>query len=472
MDEIKLTPHQQEVFDQIEEFLKSIGPGVFILRGYAGTGKTTLLQKLATELRKNKRKFSLLASTGRAASVLRAKTDFAATTIHSEIYHFAGVEGDHDDIPDDAMPDLFGDMTLQFGLRYKDKDDTDTVYIVDEASMISNVRTDNKSFAQFGTGLLLTDLLNTVGVNKIIFAGDPAQLPPIAQQESLALTDDWFKKNRIHVKSASLTQILRQKEGDDILTLATRVRNLAENPPPYKWIKIPVEGIQNVKFYLAREMKEKYLQSTQENGYNDCIAVAHSNRNCHEINGFVRKHRFGSDMTPLQVSDILMVTQNNHIVPLVNGDFVEVMKIGEEQFKANLRFVDVVVKARHNGKTHNMLLCLDVLSGGRPNLTSEQQRLLMIDFSKRLRRKNIRPKSDAYKDALRTDPFLNSLKANYGYAVTCHKSQGGEWKNVFLFLHKSMYIMDKQSLARWWYTGITRAKEKLYMTDDWWIKKY
>lgn len=472
MRDITLTEHQQDIFNQIMSFIHAPGAGIFILKGYAGTGKTTLLQYIASQLHKENRKFALLASTGRAASVLRSKTNFSASTIHSEIYKFSGVDGDEEHIPDDAMPELFGDMTLQFGLRMRDEQDDTKVYIVDEASMVSNVLTDNKSFAHFGSGLLLTDFLNTVSRNKVIFTGDPAQLPPVAQQESPALSEDWFNNNHIHVKSGTLTEILRQKSDNDILVLATRIRKMVNNTPSYKWIKIPVAGIRNVELLPSQQMKEEYVKYTVSHGYNDTIAVAHSNRNCNEINRYVRKTRYGDENAPLQIGDILMVTQNNHIVPLVNGDFVEVIKIGDKQFYSNLRFVDIVVKAKHNDTKFNTLLCLDTLYNGRPNITSEQQRLLMINFSMRLRRKNVRPKTQAYNEALRKDPFLNSLRANFGYAVTCHKSQGGEWKQVFFFLNKSMYVMKKKSLARWWYTGITRAKEKLYLTDDWWIKKW
>lgn len=464
-----LTPHQQTIYNQIQVLLASDGPGVFILKGYAGTGKTFLLQYLAEQLTKQKKKFTLLASTGRAAAVLRAKTEFTATTVHSELYHFYDVEGDDENLPDNATVDQFGQMKLLFGLRSKDKADEEKIYIVDEASMISNVPGDETSYARFGSGLLLYDLMNTVGINKIIFSGDPCQLPPVFQQDSPALSEYWFRENKYPVTSATLTEIIRHQSGSGILQLATEVRNMVHNMPGVKWIKLPAKNIQQVTLLPHQLMKERYRAYTDKHGFDHAIAVCNSNFNCHDINDFIREHRYGNANAPLQIGDILMVTQNNYIVPLVNGDFVEIVNIGNSQLHAGFNFTEVTVSAKHNNKKHQILLCMEVLFGSRPNLLPEQQKTLMIDFSMKMRKKGIGPKSEKYKQLLKSDPYLNSLRANFGYAVTCHKSQGGEWDHVFLFLHKGMYMMEKENLIRWWYTGITRAKENLYLTDDWWI---
>jgi hypothetical protein len=171
----------------------------------------------------------------------------------------------------------------------------------------------------------------------------------------------------------------------------------------------------------------------------------------------------------LQAGDTLLVTQNNHLVPLSNGDFVKVVSVGEKRTRANLNFINVRVKSLLSEKDYEVLLCLDVLNGTQTNISLEQHRTLMIDFSRRMRYKNIRPNSEAYKASLIKDPYLNSLRATYGYAVTCHKAQGGEWDDVYLFLNKGMYRMEHEELFRWWYTAITRAREHLYLHDDWWI---
>ncbi len=144
-----------------------------------------------------------------------------------------------------------------------------------------------------------------------------------------------------------------------------------------------------------------------------------------------------------------MVKQNNYLVPLTNGDFYEVVHVGDEKNYMGIKFIYVTVKAQLTEKEHETLLCAEPLFNGQPNLTAEQQRMLIIDFSQKMRAMGIKPKSDAYYSALQKDPHLNSLRANFGYAVTCHKSQGGEWDHVFLFLHKGMYNMGPKALTRW-----------------------
>ena len=213
----------------------------------------------------------------------------------------------------------------------------------------------------------------------------------------------------------------------------------------------------------------RYLSDIDGSGMYDKIAICHSNWGCSNISRQVRNHRYGDARAPLQQGDLLMVTQNNHIVPLTNGDFVEVMHAGPIKNHLGFKFQYVRVKAMHSITEYEILLSWDVLFGDIPNLSSDQQRLLMIDFSQRMRYKKVRPRSEKYFDEMRKDPYLNSLRANFGYAVTCHKAQGGEWDHVYLFLQRGMYTMGPQNLARWWYTAVTRAKERLYMAEDWWI---
>jgi len=171
------------------------------------------------------------------------------------------------------------------------------------------------------------------------------------------------------------------------------------------------------------------------------------------------------------VGEVLMISQNNYVVPLTNGDFVKVLEIGEVHIKEQLRFADVRVAHLETGTEYQVKLALEPFFNYAGNLTAEQQRNLMIEFSKRMRRKGIGPKSEAYQESMRKDAYLNSLRATYGYAVTCHKAQGGEWNNVFLFLDKGMYgPMNNDQMLRWWYTAITRARQQLHLHDDWWLK--
>ncbi len=468
MTDISLTDQQSQALSRIQQFIDTPGAGVFILRGYAGTGKTTLLQELGISLLKSKKPFVMLAPTGRAATVLRAKTGLEAHTIHSELYVFSEVDGEpDDDIPEPAS-DQFGQMRLMFTTRTHDPSD-EKLYIVDEASMVSNEPADELSYAHFGSGRLLSDLLHAVGSNKIIFAGDPAQLPPIGTPDSPALNEAFLKGIGLTVISYELTEILRHRSDNEILKLATRVRALTTLKEHPKWMKLPAKETGQVSLMSYESMKHAYFEHVDQHGFNDSIAVCHSNSNCADINRSLRQRLYGRDQAPLQVGDLLMVTQNNHLVPLQNGDFVTATHIGERQYHIGLGFLPVRVRTHLSGLEHECLLCEEMLYNGHSNLTPQQQRMLMIDFSQRMRRRKIKPRTEAYLIALQQDPYLNSLRANFGYAVTCNKSQGGEWPHVFFFLHKGMYIMQRPSLARWWYTGITRAKEKLILCSDWWI---
>lgn len=466
--EISLTKSQHIALQQLQLFLKSKGSGVFLLKGYAGTGKTTLLQHLADLLKKDKIKFSLLAPTGRAATVLRAKTGFEASTIHSELYTFSDIDGDPDD--DNSMPDTddFGQMRLVFSMKMPDPTQQ-KIYIVDEASMISDEPSDPTSYAHFGSGRLLSDLLHAVGTNKIIFAGDPCQLPPVGSLESPALSEAYMRKQGKVVQSFELKEILRQKEDSGILQLASFVRQISQRKFTSKWVKLPASGFRNIHLSPYANLKDDYIKKIKKNGYGNVIAVCYSNFNCLDINRSVREELYGTKNAPLQVGDLLMVTQNNHMVPLTNGDFVVVKEVGDRRTHLGIKFIQVTVQAQLSGISYQTLLCEEVLQNGQANLTMEQQRVLMIDFSKKMRSKSIKRKSEAYLNALQKDLFLNSLRANFGYAVTCHKSQGGEWEQVYLFLNKGMYVMDPPELTRWWYTGITRAKDLLHIVDDWWI---
>jgi ATP-dependent exoDNAse (exonuclease V) alpha subunit len=465
---IKLTAQQQEAFDNILEFLKEPEQAFFILKGYAGTGKTTLLQQLAQYLDETEITFSLLAPTGRAAAVLSAKTGFSVKTLHSELYHFKDIDGDAP--PDKEKTDVndYGQMRLLFEIRKPDEA-SEKVYIVDEASMIGDERNDDSSFASFGTGHLLTDFMTLVGNNKVIFAGDPCQLPPVGSLESPALLEDFFRKLGKKVFSFEMTQILRQKQDSEVLKLATQIRRMTSVPYKTKWVKMPARNSEWIQLAGFDQMKEMYIKDLLENGSDQTIAISLSNYNCHHINLEVRKRMYGNAYRPLQKGDLLMVTQNNYLVPLTNGDFVEVLEVGHEESIKGISFIHITVKARLTGKAHETMLCLDPLHNGNSNLNTDQQRLLMIDFSQRMRDKKIKPKTETYYAAMQKDPVLNSLRANFGYAVTCHKSQGGEWEKVYFFLNKGMYVMNPPELTRWWYTGITRSKEKLILAKDWWI---
>lgn len=467
---IKFNPQQQEAFNRLKGFVKQNTINTFILKGYAGTGKTLLIQHLAEYLTKEKINYNLMATTGRAAGVLRGRTDLPTSTIHSVLYRFASVEGDDDSIPDDASPDLFGDMQLHF--YPVEQLEKNCIYIIDEASMLASVPDDKSSYAVFGTGSLLLDFLKAAGRNKVIFVGDPAQLPPVHQNTSPALELDWLRKQGRVVAEAKLTQIMRTDEDNDILQMAQEVRNQIGEIAFSKWIKLPAKNRKKCKVVQdTQSLFLEYYAHYVQFGEKGSIAIAPSNRLCNQLNIQFRQRLFSYRNNILEVGEILMVNQNNYLVPLTNGDFVKVLSLGEISEKAHLKFQNVRIKQLETGKEFEIKLALDCLGNYNGNLTMDQQRNLMIDFSKRMRERNIRPKTEQYNSAMRTDPYLNSLRAGYGYVVTCHKSQGGEWEYVFLFLDKSMYAyMEPDVMRRWWYTAITRTKQQVYLQEGWWLK--
>jgi ATP-dependent exoDNAse (exonuclease V) alpha subunit len=432
---IELNKKQKEVFDQLKAFVKNTTHNTFILNGYAGTGKTFLVQEFAKYLKEQKIKYSLLATTGRAAAVLKGKTALQANTVHGELYRFSKIDGDHDNIPADAPATAYGQMKLVF--EPKLQDEKDKIYIVDEASMLGSELGPDTSFASFGSGLLLPDLLDAIGNNKIIFVGDPCQLPPISQTLSPALNEPWLVNAGRKIMIGTLDQIMRTQQGNDILTIATDIRNAVGKPKVANWTKLPAKNRKNCSvFATANILFLEYFSRFLQYGSSDCIAIAQSNNTCNKINKSIRSWLYSDTNKIINAGEILMVSQNNYLVPLTNGDFVKVLQIGEIETKELLRFADVRVKHIETGNEYQVKLALDPFFNYSPNLTTEQQRSLMIDFSRRMRVKKIGPKSEAYQESMRKDPWLNSLRANYGYAVTCHKAQGGEWTMYICFWRK------------------------------------
>lgn len=465
----QLNEKQQQVLNQLKEFTKNKTIDTFILNGYAGTGKTFLIQVFANYLQKTKKKFSLLATTGRAAAILRGKTEFATSTVHGKLYSFSKVDGDEEDIPDDAPADAFGQMRLIFEPNKKLEDDC--IYIVDEASMLASESNNEASFAVFGSGNLLPELLTAIGKNKIVFVGDNCQLPPVHQSFSPALDQNWLNNHGRITVTATLDQIMRTNKDNDILQIAAEVRKKVGIKSSDRWIKLPAKNRNNCTVLpdgntVFLEYYARFLQY----GPQESIAIAPSNKSCNHLNKYFRLRLFSKNANLIEKEEVLMVTQNNYVVPLTNGDFVKVLEPGEIAAKAGLRFQNVRIQHLITNKEYEIKIALDPFANYAANLTTDQQRTLMIDFSRRMRRRGIKPKSSFYNEMMRIDPYLNSLRATYGYVVTCHKAQGGEWKDVFLFLDSKMYgYMNHDQLRRWWYTAITRTKEHLYLHNDWWI---
>ena len=254
---VTLNDDQKTALKAIQKFIDHPAADTFVLKGYAGTGKTFLMQHLAKWLDSNEYKFSLLASTGRAATVLRGKTGFETKTVHSELYQFSKVDGDDDDILEDAPIDKYGQMVLQFALRMPD--DSKKIYIIDESSMLSSEISSDSHSVAFGSGQLLLDFFEAVGSNKIIFVGDPGQLPPVGQTFSPALDMNWLAANRRTAIAFPLEKIERNDPDNDILVLASMIRNMVPNPEIVRYPRLPASNLNNVKLHGSQpERKVKY----------------------------------------------------------------------------------------------------------------------------------------------------------------------------------------------------------------------
>jgi len=281
---------------------------------------------------------------------------------------------------------------------------------------------------------------------------------------------DWLAGEKRMAISVTLETIERNDAENDIPVLAMRIRHMVDLGNWPKWPKLPAANRNCVKLHSSREtLFQAYLEHYKKVGANGTLAIARSNVTVQSINQAFRKELYGEDNMPLQVNDILLVNRNNYKVPLTNGDFISVKSLGETKIHANFHFQQVKVQALSSEDEYELLIAIDILYGRSSQFTKEQNRILMIDFSKRMKKRGIKPNTPQYKEAMMKDNYLNCLQASFGYIVTCHKAQGGEWDDVFLFLDNKMYGMPKPELFRWWYTAVTRAKKQLNLENEWWI---
>lgn len=471
-----LTPHQQQVFDRLKVFLTDPQARVFVLRGYAGTGKTTLakflIDWLATEEGKqSKLQPELLASTGRAARILTDKTGRSANTVHGHIYTLDVVEeGKQPSTSQQSQPQVdatTGQLLISFGLKASPPEEQAVLYVIDEASMLSHLPSSGDAITRFGSGSVLDDLFAFVGPkSKIIFIGDPAQLPPVSGRDAFspALNEDFLKKHYTpHVQSAELTEVLRQSEGHAILELATSIRQRIANNNFHNWEELMNFRAPNIFIpYTQKIMIDRYLQTVADNKWEKGLILTHSNKQAFYLNISIRKQLHEGKYLPFpKVGEVLLVAQNSYYVPLANGDQVILLESEKGGIRQGVKFSKVKVMALHNQLVFETLLLQDFLFTPEANLPSEIQKKLLIDFDQRMRKKNIKRNSPSYMNAMKTDPWLNALRAKFGYAVTCHKAQGGEWPHCFINLSDTLNMLGDQARFRWLYTAVSRAKEKL-----------
>jgi ATP-dependent exoDNAse (exonuclease V) alpha subunit len=466
------TPGQLNVMVMLESFVKSRDK-VFILKGYAGTGKTTLMSGFIKWLSENDHVYSLLASTGRASKILSDKTGEHTSTIHSQIYVFSDLDDDLEtmaSVQESLAIDDKGQISLIFDVKVIDSK-TEKIYIIDEASMVADVQDTGGSFAKFGTGELLKDLLAYDKKGKFVFVGDPCQLPPIGQNFSPALSKDYIeKKYSLTTRQVELTEIIRQASTNGIIGASLAVRKLHSTNPAVKFANFPMKGSKDISLHGSHvNLINLYIGKIKEFGFEYSTLICQTNRHCSDLNQIVRS-ALGKNSNMVEPGDILMVTQNNYLTSLVNGDIVQVVKTGKREIRCGLTFLNVQVLNFASKEHYNVLMVEDILYSISTNLNNKQHKDLMIDYYFRMKDKGIFQKSQGFKENMLTDPYLNALKAVYGYALTCHKAQGGEWEEIFLYLDNKIHGIPKPGIYQWMYTAITRAKNSLHLVNDWFIK--
>jgi len=474
---ITLNKGQQQAFEIMKDFLRPNSQNnVFILKGYAGTGKTTLLKYFIDYCSENKLSVSLMASTGRAAVVLKNKTNNNNTsTVHSLVYRFDKIEETGDkawELDNNGSGQLF----LNFDTCTIKEDELSDVYIVDEASMISGFTSAAIDGMKFGTGNLLADFLSVVGKSKVIFVGDPCQLPPVddashsAALDSKHIQDVYGKK----VIDFELTEVQRQGENSEILEIATPIRKKITSNQIPEWPKLNLQfHFKDVKlFNTTSELIQKYLSTFHTHGSDNCILVTHKNTEAFNNNQEIRRSLF-PNQSDIQKGDLVMIIKNCLPTGLRNGDQAIIQDVYRREERANLVFIYVKIKDINTGVSFDTLLIESLLNNASPSLHSEYSRAMIIDFDQRMKTEKIERNSSEYKDKMRLDPFLNAIHAKYGYSITLQKAQGGEWQHVFLNITTSVYVSkhsgQPQNMLKWFYTAITRTQKYLYLNKGGWI---
>lgn len=447
------TSEQENVIKSLSEFLLSPRSEVaFLLCGYAGTGKTSLVGALVRTLDKLQQKSVLLAPTGRAAKVFSAYAEHPAFTIHKKIYRQR----------------TFSNELDNFSIN--DNLTTHTLYIVDEASMISN---EGLSGAVFGTGRLLDDLVQFVYSGqgcRLLLMGDTAQLPPVGEEQSPALYADALEGYGLEVMEGNLMQVVRQEQQSGILWNATRLRQLIAEDDCFSLPKIKLTGFADIKVLPGNELIDELSTCYDRDGLDETIVVCRSNKRANIYNNGIRAQILWRE-EELETGDLLMVAKNNYYWTekekemdfIANGETAVVRRVRRNRELYGFRFADVTLTfPDHQDFELEVNMLLDTLHTDSPALPkAESDRLfyaVLEDYA------DIPVKRERMKK-MKADPYYNALQVKYAYAVTCHKAQGGQWKNVFL---DQGYMTDEYltpDYFRWLYTAFTRATGTLYLVN-------
>ncbi|GHT15702.1 ATP-dependent endonuclease [Bacteroidia bacterium] len=446
------TDEQHSALEKLSNFLfDRNNDSLFLLKGYAGTGKSSLAGAIVKTMNELNQKAVLLAPTGRAAKVFAAYAGQNAYTIHKKIYRQKVFSNE----PTGFVP--------------ADNLHTHTLFIVDEASMISNGGLDSFSF---GSGRLLDDLIHYVYSGegcRLILMGDSAQLPPVSETESPALDAEVLKGYGMEIHTITLTQVVRQAEASGILMNATNLRKMLKENQTDVFPQIRTKNYPDVKVVGGEDLIETLSDAYHRDSLEETIVVARSNKQTGIFNNGIR-NRILSREEELSSGDLLMVAKNNYYWAkdeksmdfIANGDLMEVLRVRKVQELYGFRFCDVTVRFPDYEVEMDLKILPETLHTDSPALPKELNDKLFYNILEDYA--DISGKREKMK-RMKENPYYNVVQVKYAYAVTCHKAQGGQWKNVFLDLS----YVPKEYLGidfyRWLYTAFTRATERIYLIN-------
>lgn len=450
-----MTEDQKQAVTAISDFLcSSVNEGVFLLNGYAGTGKTSLVSALVRVLVRLRQNVVLLAPTGRAAKVFALNSDYKALTIHKKIYR------------QKTFSESLSNFSLNNNLHKH------TLFIVDEASMISDSLDGDMSF---GSGSLLDDLIHYVYAGescRLMMVGDVAQLPPVGGGFSPALVPDCLKKYGLKVWYSSLKTVVRQQQMSGILWNATLLRRMLTSATGLAFPSIRFAGFSDVRVVRGDELIESLESSYSECGFDDTVVITRSNWRANVYNMGIR-NRILYKEDELSGGDRLLVVKNNYYWAagqqvkafdfIANGEVVEVRRVRRERELYGFRFADVLLRfLDYDDEEIEVTVLLDTLHSETSSLTREQWDKLFSaveeDYSDvTVRRERLKK--------MKQDVYLNALQVKYAYALTCYKAQGGQWRHVYVDQGTMTDDMLSEEYYRWLYTAFTRATERLFLVN-------
>jgi len=449
--QLPFEPNEQQVqlLDALGVFLMSTdSEKIFMLKGYAGTGKTSVVSALVRALNELKQKTMLMAPTGRAAKVIAGYSGFPAFTIHKKIYRQKSMS--------------------EFQFQLADNLYNHTLFIVDEASMISNTGSDTA----FGSGRLLDDLIQFVYGGEgcsLLLLGDTAQLPPVMQPHSPALERDKLLGYGLKLHEFTLTHVVRQALESGILHNATLLRQQLEEERTTEFPKFELDGFTDIKKLNGMELIDEIQRSYDGVGVEDTIVVTRSNKRANMYNNGIRA-RVMMKEEELTNGDLLMVTRNNYfwnkpykeIDFIANGDILEVVRVRKYHDVYGFRFVDLSLRSLDYNWEIDARVWLDGLQADSPTvmneLTNQLFQAVAEDYPEITNRRML------VKQIMENE-YFNALQVKFAYAVTCHKAQGGQWKKVFIDPGQVNDDQLNTDFYRWLYTALTRASETVYLVN-------